>query len=48
MKKTILTAIIALAATISVAAKSDTTAIKPFDRGIGKSNSCFIDRKSVV
>lgn len=47
MKKTILTAIFALAATISVAAKSDTTAIKPFDRGIGKSNSCFIPKGSV-
>ncbi len=47
MKKTILTAIFALAATISVAAKSDTTAVKPFDRGIGKSNSCFIPKGSV-
>lgn len=47
MKKTILTAIVILAATFSVVAKRDTTVVKPFDRGIGRSNSTFIPKGTV-
>ena len=38
---------LALATALTAAAKSDTTAVKPFDRGIGKSNSCFIPKGTV-
>lgn len=49
MKKRIIffTVTFALATALTAAAKSDTTAVQPFDRGIGKSNACFIPKGSV-